>query len=154
MLSWLYRWADGVRDRARRRSGNAAHAMGARGEDLAHRYLRGRGMTVVARNWRREEGSVELDIVAWDGPVETGALVMVEVKSRATEEFGSPERAIGEEKIASLRRAAWSYAMRAGVPYDRVRFDVVSVVFDTPVRIAHIRDAFPIAADAVSRATR
>ena len=144
MLGWLYRWADGVRDRARRRQGNEAHALGARGEDLAHRYLQREGLTVVARNWRREEGSVELDLVAWDGTRETGALVVVEVKSRATEEFGAPDRAIGEEKIASLRRAAYSYARRAGVPRERLRFDVVNVVFETPVRITHFRDVFSV----------
>ncbi len=146
MLGWLYRWADGVRDRARRQRGNEAHALGARGEDLAHRYLQKEGLTVVARNWRREEGSVELDLVAWDGAPETGALVIVEVKSRATEEFGAPDRAIGEEKIASLRRAAYSYARRAGVPRERLRFDVVNVVFESPVRITHFRDVFAVEA--------
>jgi putative endonuclease len=144
MLDWLYRWADAVRDRARRRQGNDAHALGARGEDLAHRYLQKEGLTVVARNWRREEGGVELDIVAWDGPPDTGALVVVEVKSRSTEDFGAPDRAIGEEKIASLRRAAFSFARRAGVPRERLRFDVVNVVFETPVRITHFRDVFAV----------
>ncbi len=144
MLGWLYRWADGARDRARRRQGNEAHALGARGEDLAHRYLQREGLTVVARNWRREEGSVELDIVAWDGTPDSGALVVVEVKSRATEEFGAPDRAIGEEKIARLRQAAYSYARRAGVPRERLRFDVVNVVFESAVRITHFRDVFAV----------
>ena len=40
----------------------------ARGEDLAHRFLQKLGYIVVARNWHAEDGSGELDLVAWDGP--------------------------------------------------------------------------------------
>ena len=66
------------------------HAWGARGEDLAHRFLQKLGYIVVARNWRAEDGSGELDLVAWDGP----SLVVVEVKTRASTDFGLPEEAV------------------------------------------------------------
>ena len=74
----------------------SAHAWGARGEDLAHRFLQKLGYMVVARNWRAEDGSGELDLVAWDG----ASLVVVEVKTRASTEFGLPEEAVDAAKAS------------------------------------------------------
>lgn len=76
--------------------------------------------------------------MAWDGDV----LVFVEVKTRASEEFGVPDRAVDREKQRLLDRAARDYSRRAGVPGDRVRFDIVNVVMDDPPRLELIADAF------------
>jgi len=108
------------------------------GEDYAHRYLREHGCTVVARNYRTPSGSGEIDIVAWHGET----LVFVEVKTRATAEFGAPESAVDEEKQVKLQAAARNYARRAGVDWDRTRFDIVSILLGRPVRIEWLRDAF------------
>lgn len=129
---------DRLRHRARLRRWNSDQARGRRGEDLAHRRLRGLGYTVVARNWRTRSGSGEVDVVAWDGET----LVFVEVKSRATSEFGTPDRAIDRDKRRHIQRAARDYARRAGVEWSRVRFDVVSVLDTDPPSITHLRDAF------------
>ena len=112
--------------------------MGRRGEDLAHRYLRKRGFTIVARNYRLAEGDAEADIIARDGE----QLVIVEVKSRATDEFGPPERAIGEDKQSHLVRVARAYAKKTDTPMVQVRFDVVGVILSRPPKIEHQRDAF------------
>jgi putative endonuclease len=112
-------------------------ALGRRGEDLAHRYLRGAGFTVVARNYR-PGGDAEIDIVARQGE----RIVFVEVKSRRSAEFGAPERAIDREKQQHIERAARSYVTRAGIDWNRVRFDVISVVFTDPPSIVHQEDAF------------
>jgi len=79
-----------------------------------------------------------VDIVARDGDT----LVFVEVKSRRSSDFGSPDRAIDPEKQKRITRAARSYATRAGVPWAQVRFDIVSVVFTNPPSIVHHQDAF------------
>lgn len=129
---------DWLRHRARLRQWDSGQAWGRRGEDLAHRYLRRHGFTVVDRNYRARTGSGELDLVAWDGP----ALVFIEVKSRASDEFGSPAQAVDSEKRRHLQRTAREYAHRAGVPWTTVRFDVVSVIFERRPRITHLRDAF------------
>lgn len=129
---------DRLRHLARRRSADPAAATGRLGEDLAHRFLRRQGYTVVARNYRPATGAGEIDLVAWDGPM----LVFVEVKTRASEEFGAPERAVDAEKEKHLLRAARSYAHRAGVEMERTRFDIVSVVLKRPPRLDLIRDAF------------
>ncbi len=124
----LYRIADGLRYRKERNFGR-------RGEDLAHRYLRRNGFTVVARNWRPPQGGGELDIVAWEGET----LVFVEVKSRTSGEWSAPERDIDAEKISALRRAARDYVRRSGADESRTRFDAVSITGDA---ITHLRDAF------------
>ncbi|MDX2180777.1 MAG: YraN family protein [Bryobacteraceae bacterium] len=138
----LYKFADWLRHRARLRFGNAAAAMGRRGEDLAHRFLRDHGFMVVARNYRLASGAAEIDLVARDGET----LVFVEVKSRATEEFGSPDRAVGLEKQRHMLRAALDYTRRADVEWREVRFDIVSIVFSEPPAIKHMRDVLPIRA--------
>lgn len=75
----------------------------------------------------------------WHGPT----LVFVEVKARGSDEFGEPEGAVDEEKQRHLHRAARDYARRAGVDWEKIRFDIVSVVLERPrVRIAWLQDAF------------
>ncbi len=117
---------------------NPDQALGVRGEDLAHRFLQRSGFAVVARNYRMASGAGEVDLIGW----ESGTLVFVEVKSRQSEDYGAPDRAIGEEKQSSLLRAAREYARHAAVPWGKVRFDVVTVVFSHPPAITHFRDAF------------
>lgn len=137
-VAWLLAIIDGVRDRARRKRWAPDRALGRRGEDIAHRHLRSLGYRIVARNWRTRSGSGEVDIVAWDGQ----ALVFVEVKTRATDEYGAPDRAIDRDKRLHLARAARDYVRRAGVEWSRVRFDVVNVVHSHPASVTHLRDAF------------
>jgi putative endonuclease len=132
VISLLYRAAD----RIRRRSYSENH--GRIGEDMAYRYLRSQGCTVVARNYRTRSGSGELDLIAWHGDV----LAFVEVKTRATAEFGTPDRAVDNEKREHLRRAARDYARRATVEWGKTRFDVVSIVLGKPPQIEWLRDAF------------
>jgi putative endonuclease len=138
MISLLYRLADRARDSARRRQWHADLASGQRGEDLAHRFLRRLGFIVVARNYRPHSGSGEIDIIAW----EKERLVIVEVKTRLTLDFGAPDRAVDSEKQMYIQRAAREYARRAGVEWDLVRFDIVGILLTRPPRIELLRDAF------------
>lgn len=139
-MTLLYRLADRARDRYRSRHSTPEQAHGRRGEDLAHRFLRGQGLTVVARNFRQRAGSGELDMVAWDGDT----LVFVEVKARTSTDFGRPERAVGSDKERDLRRAAGEYLRRSGTPAEQARFDLVSVILSEPPAIEWIKDAFPL----------
>ena len=131
---------DWLRHARRRRLWSRDLATGRRGEDLAHRFLRRQGFTVVARNHRLPSGDGEADLIAWEGP----ALVFVEVKSRETAEYGPPERAIGEQKRAHLLRVAREYTRKTQTPWDRVRFDVVTVVLSRPPRLTLFRQALKL----------
>ena len=138
MLSLLYRLADAARRRRRSRSATTEQAHGRRGEDLAHRFLRRQGLTIVARNYRARSGSGELDIVAW----ERDTLVFVEVKARASADYGSPGRAVGLQKEKDLRRAAGDYLRRSGTAWEQARFDLLNIILTEPPEIEWIKDAF------------
>jgi putative endonuclease len=132
VLGLLYRAADALRRTP------LANNHGRLGEDMAHRYLRRQGCVVTARNYRPPSGGGELDLVVWHD----GALAFVEVKTRSVEDFGTPDRAVDAEKQKHLNRAARDYARRAGVEWERTRFDIVSVVLSKPPKIEWIRDAW------------
>jgi|HubBroStandDraft_4_1064222.scaffolds.fasta_scaffold201565_2 putative endonuclease len=136
----LYRLADFLRGRHRSRHSTTEQAHGRRGEDLAHRFLRRHGLTIVARNFHQRAGHGELDIVAWDRQT----LVFVEVKSRASAEFGSPGRAVGIDKEKDLRRAAGEYLRRSGAAREQARFDLVNIVLTDPPDIEWIKDVFSV----------
>lgn len=86
------------------------------------RWYRRNGYTVLDRNWRCELG--EIDLVAAQGSV----LVVVEVKARASDRFGSPALAVDDRKQRRLRRLAaqWLAAHPEHRRFD-IRFDVVAV---------------------------
>ena len=136
MMGSIYRVADNLRNRLRKRRWAEDQAAGRRGEDIAHRFLQRAGIVIVARNYRIGTGAGEIDLVGWD----SDRLVIVEVKARQTDEYGAPDRAIGHEKKQSLLRAARDYARRAEAPWDKVRFDVVNVLLTTPPTVTHFRD--------------
>jgi len=138
LFKWLYRLSDLARHRARRKRWNPERATGRRGEDVAHRYLQSKGLTIVARNYRTPSGSGELDLVARSGD----ALIVVEVKSRSNKDFGPPERNLDLDQQHRIMRGAQDYARRAGVELINMRFDVVTVVFSTPVEVRHFTDVF------------
>jgi len=143
-LSWtlkpsqlLWKLSDKARQAREARTLTADAALGRRGEDLAHRYLQGLGYAVVARNYKPGIDS-EIDIVARKDE----AVVFVEVKSRRSMEYGAPERAMDMEKQKHIVRAARTYTTRAGIEWNRVRFDVISVVFTKPPSVLHQQDGF------------
>jgi putative endonuclease len=132
MIGLLYRAADRIRRR------RYAQNHGRIGEDMAHRFLQARGCTAVARNYRTLSGSGEIDLIVWDG----GKLAFIEVKTRASDEFGPPESAVDAEKRERVQRAARDYVRRAEIAWRDTRFDIVSIVLDQPPRIEWLRDAF------------
>jgi len=129
---------DSLRDVRRRRLWEQHKAAGRRGEDLAHRFLRKQGYTIVARNYRLSSGDAEADLIAREGE----DLVIVEVKTRATDQFGPPEQAVNPEKRRHLMRVAREYARKTDTPWEQVRFDVVSVVLREPPEITLLKAAF------------
>src|SRR6266478_4814867 len=122
---------DKLRDVRRKRVLTADQAMGRCGEDLAHRHLRGQGYTIVARNYRLAAGDAEADLIARQGE----EVVIVEVKTRATAEYGPPDRAIGPDKQRHLLRIAREYSRKIGTPLENFRIDVVAIVLTDPPQI-------------------
>jgi putative endonuclease len=93
--------------------------LGGRGEDMAVRFLKGKGYRIIGRNFRCPAG--EIDIIARDG----GTLVFVEVKTRTDSLFGHPIEAVHSGK--------------------RRKFDIVSITMKAGGKeIEHIQDAFGV----------
>jgi putative endonuclease len=130
---------DRLRHARRRRHWSPHLALGRRGEDLAHRFLRKQGYVILARNYRLASGDAEADLIARDGD----HLVVVEVKTRENEDFGPPDRAISPDKRRHLLRVAAAWARKTGAARDAVRCDVVTVVLSNPPVI----NLFPGAVD-------
>ena len=96
--------------------------VGAQGERVAECYLVARGMEVVDRNWRCDQG--EIDLVLRDGR----DLVVCEVKTRRSRAFGEPVEAITRVKLSRLRRLAGCWASAHDHPGSRLRIDVVGLL--------------------------
>ena len=106
------------------------------GEELAVDYLTGKGYEILERNWRNVHK--EIDIIAKEGKF----LVIVEVKTRQTDEYGEPDIAVTRKKQRMLIAAANAYITRKGLDME-TRFDIISIIFrDGEPVIEHIEDAF------------
>jgi putative endonuclease len=91
------------------------------GEKLAKDYLKKRGYRIRESNYRCPEG--EVDIIAKHGDY----LVFVEVKTRRSLEFGSPEESITAEKRERLRSVAAHYQQAHDNLPQLWRIDVVAI---------------------------
>lgn len=109
----------------------AKDVLGRRGEAAAEGYLTSHGMRVIDRNWRCAAG--EIDLVAIDG----GTLVVVEVKTRSSLDYGHPFEAITKGKLARLYVLASQWARAHDLRFAGFRVDAVSVV-DAGHGAAHI----------------
>ena len=117
----------------------ATRALGQRGEELAARFLKRHGVSIVERNLRSRLG--EIDLVGRDGSV----LVFVEVKARREQRGDPPQAAVDLRKQARLTRLALGYLARRGWVERRCRFDVVAVTLDVvggASRVEHFPGAF------------
>lgn len=96
--------------------------IGQEGENIAADWLASHGYTIVARNYRKRFG--EVDIIAR----QDGYLVFIEVKTRASNQYGSPFEAVTVKKQRQLLKIANDYLMRNKLLDALCRFDVVAVM--------------------------
>ena len=85
--------------------GSTSHnkSLGARGEEIAAAFLRGRKFVILQRNFRCKGG--EVDIVAREGKT----FVFVEVKTRRNEAFGPPQASVTPFKQRQISKAALTW---------------------------------------------
>lgn len=111
---------------------------GTAAERCAERYLRQKGLKLVARNFHSRFG--EIDLVMDD----RDTLVFVEVRSRRATTFGSAVESVGRRKQSRIIRAARCLiAARPKLAERSMRFDVVAISrVPGHNAIEWIRDAF------------
>ena len=100
----------------------ASHrSLGQWGEEVAARYLSGRGWQILGRNCRFGHG--ELDLVALDA----GVIVFVEVKTRRSTRFGQAHEAVHGRKAQRLWALGEAWLCEHGLHGHPCRFDVLAI---------------------------
>ena len=117
---------------------NGRKALGDRGEAAVAQYLRKKGYTLLASQWRCRFG--ELDLVARD---RRGTLCFVEVKLRRETAIGLPREFVDGRKQERLRSAAAAYLSTYEIDAP-ARFDVAEVYAENngALRIEYLENAF------------
>ena len=93
---------------------------GKKAEELAAAFLQAKGLTIIEKNFLAKVG--EIDIVAKDGD----EMVFVEVRARASREYGGAAASVGGAKRRKLIKAASLWLQARG--WDGAcRFDVVAL---------------------------
>ncbi|MGM9713964.1 MAG: YraN family protein [Prevotella sp.] len=110
------------------------------GEDIAARYMSGKGWFIRHRDWRFDHK--DLDLVCIDEDDTT--LVFVEVKTRTSLRRGNPVDAVDAAKRLNIINAASAYRRIYKKENRDVRFDIISIVGspDTEYHIDHVENAF------------
>jgi putative endonuclease len=108
-------------------------------EDIAADFLSTQGLKLLIRNYRRRRG--EIDVVAQERDV----LVIVEVRTRSSDEYGGAAASVTRQKQNRICRAAMQLLQQnkdfARMP---VRFDVlvVSELETNAPKVEWIKHAF------------
>jgi len=94
--------------------------------------LKKKNYRIIEQNFNSKSG--EIDIIASIGNI----LVFIEVKTRTSDDFGSPSESIDANKVLRIRRAASCYlAGKASAGFEEYRFDIIAIM----VKKKKIRDA-------------
>lgn len=110
--------------------------LGKQGEQIAVDYLLEKGYEIIQRNYQARKA--EIDIIAQ----KDNWLIVVEVKTRTSIDFGNPEDFVNKKKIKLLVKAIDEYVLETDLDLE-IRFDIISVIKnDNDFKIEHIEDAF------------
>lgn len=110
--------------------------LGKKGEQLAVDYLLKNGYKIIERNYRFDKA--EVDVIARKKDV----LAIVEVKTRSTSNFGSPEEFVTPKQMQRLVKAVDEYVVVNDLDVE-VRFDIVAIVKENKgFKIDHLENAF------------
>jgi putative endonuclease len=118
--------------------GKREQSRGFLAETIAAETLQKKGFTILERNWTCQQG--ELDLIAQDHET----IVIIEVKSRGSKAFGSPEDSITSVKGNRIVKAASTYLHKKGLLDCAWRIDVVAIEFDARgnlERLTHYENA-------------
>ncbi|MEE0776636.1 MAG: YraN family protein [Bacillota bacterium] len=99
--------------------------LGEKGERAAEKALKKEGYRLLERNYSVRGGEIDLIMER------SGEILFVEVKTRTSEEFGTPLESIGSRKREHLCHAAKVYLSRRSLEDAAVSFCAVSVTADT-----------------------
>lgn len=101
------------------------------GEEIARGFLGKKGYTILEQNYRSKYG--EIDLIARQGK----ELVLVEVRTKRGQDFGTPEESLNQRKLKKLQlnALAYIYKKRWKGPY---RIDAVCIVLGRDNKVERI----------------
>ena len=112
---------------------NEKQNTGKLGEDIAAKYLENKGYEIIARNYRKPWG--EIDIIA----EKKGTLVFVEVKTQKAGFEWRPEENITRHKKHQLSRIIATYIKERKIPENQDwRIDVLAIELNFNSKNAHV----------------
>lgn len=110
---------------------------GSWGEKKAAQYLLKKGFRIVERNFRLRQGEIDIIVTKDDW------LVFVEVKTRSSRFFGSPQAAVDFDKQRKIKNIARYFLMDSDYKRYRIRFDVISIMYiEGKTKIEHLKNCF------------
>lgn len=111
--------------------------LGRWGEECASKYLESHEYTILDRNWRTRGG--EIDLVAFDP--QRNSIVAIEVKTRSSHRFGTPEEAISYTKIKRIRALLLQWLLTHDAHAQRIDVDVIGLTANSAneFTINHVR---------------
>ena len=107
--------------------------LGKKGERLVADYLKSKGCKILKKNYRTPFG--EADIIAKDGD----EILFIEVKTRTSDDYGSPAESVVKRKRERYVQIAKFYWLETGEE-PNARFDVAEVYADG--KIEYLAGAF------------
>jgi len=99
--------------------------LGARGEEIALRFLKGNRYKILCTNYRCRFG--EIDIIANDAQT----VCFIEVKTRRTATYGAPQEAVSVRKQQTMARVALHFMQRFRLEHRPARFDVLAITLSS-----------------------
>lgn len=94
--------------------------LGKRGELYAESFLKEKGFLFITKNYHSRFG--EIDLVFYD--TKSSEYVFVEVKTRASDFFGSPQESITPSKIKKIYKTAYDFFWKFDRPYPSENFRI------------------------------
>ncbi len=108
--------------------------IGAARESQAEAFFAGKGWTLAAKNYRTPMGEVDLIFREPDG-----TMVFVEVKYRASSNYGQGSEMVNGLKQRKIGKAALAFIKEKRLGRSFIRFDVAAI---SPSGLEHIPNAF------------
>lgn len=110
--------------------------LGKFGEELSVEFLQKQGYDILETNWTFQKA--EVDIIAQKENI----LAVVEVKTRSSTDFGSPQDFVKSTKIQLLAKAINEYVILNDLDLE-IRFDIIAISKEGKnFNIEHLEDAF------------
>ncbi len=110
--------------------------LGKLGEELAVDFLIEKGYDILETNWTFQKA--EVDIIA----LKENILAVVEVKTRSSVDFGSPQDFVKPKKIKLLVKAINEYVVSNDLEVE-VRFDIIGIYAKgREFEFEHLEEAF------------